>query len=139
MGHRKQIPPPSIGDECEAFLAGRSLQLHEEAGVAVPLWARLNRLARASYDDLVELAGTEVSRRRRAATVMTWDTALILLARQLLADSDPDQVRARQREVLQPLEPQSFANGPFDLFPDEFFDFIVQRMAESERDDQEHR
>ena len=71
MGHRPQIPPPSIGDECEAFLAGRSQQLHEAAGMPVPLWARLNRLARCSCEDLLELADTTISRRKRTATIMS--------------------------------------------------------------------
>jgi len=136
MAHRRKGTPPRVADECEAFLEGRSQQLYEQADWPVPLWARLNRLARSSYDDMLELAGRPLPRRGRGGRSMSWDSALLLLARQLVADCDgPDELSERQCAVLQPLEPQAFANGPFDLFPDEFFDFVLHHLAAYEHGD----
>jgi len=95
--------------DAEAFLAGEYANHLRRHRVAVPGWARLNRLA---HGDLASLHQC----RRPLATAKSaafadwpeesWRRAQQLLATELLklVDNDPDKLSQVQRSVLVPLE-----------------------------------
>jgi hypothetical protein len=95
-------PAPSLGDECEAYLAGRYADVVDAVVGAGsrPAWVRLNEVAHAPLAALVEVAATPVG------SASPWDAARRSLAEILIEASRDDEARARrlQLEILQPLE-----------------------------------
>jgi hypothetical protein len=88
-----------VVEDCEAFLAGRYVELCESRGEPVPVWAWLNLLAHGNEDDLRAAAG-------RRATAVRWRQAQTFLAGELvdLVDAARVPLAAFQRDVLVPLE-----------------------------------
>ena len=58
--------PEELGDECEAFQAGRWAEFRSARGREVPSWAWLNQVAHVSETDLRVLVRARVWRRRKA-------------------------------------------------------------------------
>ena len=87
----------SIGDELEAFLAGRYVRFQRDRHREIPSWAWLNRLAHGTSDEVIALGERRV--RRRDA----WEHAEQLLAREIMVLAGGD-LEGLQRSVLMPLE-----------------------------------
>jgi hypothetical protein len=97
----KHPAPDGVADECEAFLAGRYVELTRAMGWRVPAWAWLNDLAHGSPRVVRRLAAGRRSRGRRSR----W-TAIVdeLAATVVPPGADDAAVADLQRDVLVPLE-----------------------------------
>jgi len=109
---RKQEPEPErdgddldtgLGDECEAYLAGRLAAYLEEVGRPVTPAAWLNRVVHASPRELSVLAITGTTYTLQPSR---WHQAVGYLARSLLerAQETGQPIDHLQRELLVPLE-----------------------------------
>lgn len=98
----RRIFDASVGDECEAFLAGQLVAFLRHTGGPVPPVAWLNRLVHATSTELILLAGGAADAVQPAA----WWRAVSYLSRSLLerARDTGVPVEQLQRELLVPLE-----------------------------------
>jgi hypothetical protein len=89
----------ALAMECEAFLAGRYVELCESRGEHVPTWAWINLLAHGTEDQLRETMEHDPCNG-------PWSQARGFLAGELLGLMDADRLSlsAFQRHVLVPLE-----------------------------------
>jgi hypothetical protein len=91
-----------VGAECEAFLAGRYLEVAVRRDGPIPGWVWLNRLAHTSVTELVELSELDHDLGN------SWGHVLAALAGDVLAYCRfaGVDVLSLQRDVLVPLELQ---------------------------------
>jgi hypothetical protein len=94
-----------VADECEAFLAGRYLELLERNEALVPQWAWMNRLAHGTTADLEAIATHDATPRDRLS--QAWADARSYLAAEVLdAYGRAGTLLTLQRRALVPLELQ---------------------------------
>jgi hypothetical protein len=100
--------PSGIGEEVEAFLEGRYVDMLGSEGRPIPVWAALNRLAHTDHKGLVGLvAGAGMpSHPRPNARRHAWAEEERFLAATLLARAGgtPEGLGRLQREALVPVE-----------------------------------
>lgn len=95
-----------VGDEVEAYLAGRYVDHLVQRKRPVPAWAVVNRLAHATRDELARVVdGSVTSRGSPASRRVAWEESERFLAGTLLARTDgADDLAALQFTSLVPLE-----------------------------------
>jgi hypothetical protein len=100
---RDDVLDAGVGDECEAYLAGRLAAYLHELGRPVPPVAWLNQVVHASPRELSLLAIVETTSTIQASP---WRRAVSYLARSLLerARKTGHPIGHLQRELLVPLE-----------------------------------
>ena len=91
-----------VGNECEAFLAGRLAAYLRDTGRPIPPAGWLNQVAHATTGELVDLASGDAYGARPA----TWHRAVGYLSRSLLerARETGRPIAQLQRDLLVPLE-----------------------------------
>lgn len=91
-----------VGDECEAFLAGRLAAYLRDAGRPIPPVGWLNQVAHATTSELVYLTGGHAG----VVHPLNWHRAVAYLSRSLLerARESGQPIAQLQREHLVPLE-----------------------------------
>jgi hypothetical protein len=90
-----------LGDECEAFLAGRYAERLLREGRSVPPWAWLNQAAHADADTILAAAGGLPD----DGNIVLWTDAQATIATLVLAATAwGADLREVQHEVLVPLE-----------------------------------
>jgi hypothetical protein len=87
----------SIGDELEAFLAGRYVRFVRDRHREIPWWAWVNRLAHGTSDEVTALGTRRVRRRDE------WGRAEQFLAQEIMVLARGD-LAGLQRSGLVPLE-----------------------------------
>ncbi len=92
-----------VADECDAFLAGRYLEMLERNDALIPQWAWMNVLAHGTVTDLIAMSATDGSPRDRLT--QTWADARSYLAAEVLdACHRFGSLLTVQRCALVPLE-----------------------------------
>ena len=109
----------SIGDECEAFLAGQLVEHLVAHGREVPTWAWLNKLAHASVAELERIAmGTPAY--GHDVEYAAWNQSMTVLADDLLGQVGGDlaALEAIQSRFLVAFELAAIESGPsFPMTP----------------------
>jgi hypothetical protein len=109
----------TIGDECEAYLAGGLVEYLTSRGEDVPSWAWLNKLAHASPEEMEAIAMGTVAY-GAAADYAAWNQSVTVLAADLLdqVHGDASALRAVQSQFLVPFELAAIDSGPaFPMTP----------------------
>lgn len=97
------VGPPSIGDECDAYVTGRYAEYAVGHGWAVPMWAWINALAHAD-EATVRRVGAE-GLPSVAVDDPEWQVGMRRLARATLSEARRRWgLRYVQAAVLRPLE-----------------------------------
>lgn len=92
-----------VADECDAFLAGRYLELLERNDALIPQWAWMNVLAHGTVTDLVQVSASDAAPRDRLT--QAWADARGYLAAEVLdAARRAGSLLTLQRRALVPLE-----------------------------------
>jgi hypothetical protein len=92
-------PSESVGEECDAFLAGRLVTFRWPDGTPTPVWTWLNETAHGEIEQIVAIASLTIT-----ADTAVPERTRTLLARALLGVGPRSGVAALQQRVLVPLE-----------------------------------
>lgn len=116
---------PSVGEECEEFLAGHLTEYLTVVGRPIPGWAWLNRVAHVRRDELILLASGGFPTDPPA-----WRRALACLARAVLDQGEVDGgLDEIQRRLLIPLELQLIGEpGGNTLSPSQLIDRVLTEL-----------
>lgn len=134
---RGREPRPSVGEECEAFLAGRYADLPAIRSEGTPAWIHLNRVAHGTGDDLQRLR-PHSPWSEDAPPADRWSTTVAWIANEVLRRAaDEDQLRWIQTTVLWPLEDE-LIDAPCPMFgtPVALHRLVASALSEF---DQQHR
>lgn len=92
-------PTTTIGDECEAFLAGRFVPHRWPEGSATPVWAWLNEAAHGEAEHIAAVAAEDLTEETPVP-----ERTRVLLARALVAAGPAAALPELQQRILVPLE-----------------------------------
>lgn len=92
-------PAEAVGDECDAFLAGRLVPFRWPDGTPTPVWTWLNETAHGDIEQIVAVASQTITEETGVP-----ERTRTLLARALLGVGPRSGVPALQQRVLVPLE-----------------------------------
>ena len=131
---RKKARRLTLGDECEAYCAGRSWELYRVAGFPMPAWVQANRLARGTVEDITRLAA-KTPGRPESDNEPSWDYVMYLLGQQLLAaDDEPGRFEMVQTSALAPLEEMLLtSDNRCRVTAAEFFRLALHPIVDAER------